>query len=343
MASVHEYESESEQEAALEGEEFLGGIGKALGGLLGESEDEVGELEDELGELGELEGELGEVGELEDELGELEGELGEVGELEDELGELEGELGEVGELEDELGELGEFEQGEQFFGKIARGIGRFAKRAAPFLKKIAKVAAPIVGTAIGGPLGGKLASVASKALLSEHELGELEGEFELGEHEMEVAEHEAAPQSMHELNGELMAAVAANAETELEAEAMAGAATAASISSKDRAALRGVLPHMVRGTAILTRLLRSRRATRPAVRAVPTIVRRTKRVLARQAARGRPITRRTAARVMAGQTRKVLGSPRLCARAMMTNAKSVRTARRLNRRAGAGSRRSAEF
>ena len=42
------------------------------------------------------------------------------------------------------------EHEEQFFGRIARGIGRFVRRAAPILRSIARVAAPMVGTAIGG-------------------------------------------------------------------------------------------------------------------------------------------------------------------------------------------------
>ena len=126
---------------------------------------------------------------------------------------------------------------------------------------------------------------------------------------------------------ELMAAVASHAQTEAEAEAMAGAAAVASIAAADRAALRRILPHLVRGTAILTRILRRRRLTRPAVRTVPTIVRRTAATLARQAAAGRPVTRQAAARVMAGQTRRVLGSPRMCARALQRNVRAARTVR----------------
>ena len=69
-----------------------------------------------------------------------------------------------------------------------------------------------------------------------------------------------------------MAAVPHSAQTEAEAEAMIGAASIAAICPRDRAALRRVLPHMVRGAAVLTRILRRRRITRPAVRTVPTIV-----------------------------------------------------------------------
>jgi hypothetical protein len=246
-------------------------------------------------------------------------------------------LGE-GELEGEWEAEGEWEfetDGEEFlnFRKIARGIGGFIRKAAPVLRQVAKVAAPMVGTAVGGPLGGMLGKAASSLLEGEYEDEfeqayaqefEYEGEFELedeyeGEFELETPANPAA---------ELMAAVAAQAQTEAEAEAMAGAATLLAISPSDRAELRRVLPHMVRGTAILTRILRSRRGTRPAVRIVPTIVRRTSTTLTRQAAAGQPVTKKTAARVMANQTRKVLTSPRTCAKAMQNNVTATRVASR---------------
>src|SRR5262245_35940049 len=303
MSSLHEGELELELESELEGElelegegegegeQFFGAIGNVLGSLLGESEGE-----------GELEGEL----ELE-----LEGE-----------GELEGEL--------------ELESGEQFFGKI----GKFIKKAAPVLKKVARVAAPMVAKAVGGPFGGILSSVAGKLLKAqelEGELelegeGELEGELELGElesGEMEVA-HEISSHAMteHEAIAEMMAAAASQEMGEFEAEAMAGAAAATVISSADRRALRRILPHLVRGTAILTRILRRNRVTRPAVRAVPTIMRRTVKSLKRQAASGQPITRRRAARTAATQVRRVLSNPRACTAAI---ARNVRTARAVAR------------
>jgi hypothetical protein len=175
----------------------------------------------------------------------------------------------------------------------------------------------MVGTAVGGPLGGFLGKAAGSLLEEEYEdefetglAGEFEDEYE-DEFEGELPANPAA---------ELMAAVASQARTDAEAEAMAGAATLLSISPAERAELRRLLPHMVRGTAILTRVLRSRRSTRPAVRVVPTIVRRSAHSLAQQAASGRPVTKKTAAKVMATQTRRVLGSPRTCAPAMNTTA-----------------------
>ncbi|GIK43705.1 MAG: hypothetical protein BroJett011_75380 [Chloroflexota bacterium] len=298
----------------------LESIGELAGGLESESEWEL--LEDEF------------AGEYED--GEFLGTIGRgVGSL----------LGES-ELEDELGEWGEFEdesEEEEFFRRIRRGIGRFVRRAAPLLRRVARVAAPMVGTAVGGflggPLGARVGSMAGR--LAQRGLGEDEFEYEEevglgsaledeGEEEWEAEMEAEAPLTHQEALAEYMAAVASRAQTEEEAEAMAGAATTASLSRADRATLRQMLPHLVRGTAILTRLLRRRAATRPAVRTVPTIVRRTTQVLASRAATGQPVTRRTAARVMANQTRRVLSSPRTCAAAIQRNVRTSRTmARRL--------------
>ncbi|MFN8490547.1 MAG: hypothetical protein U0350_23360 [Caldilineaceae bacterium] len=291
------------------------------------------EHEFELEGMGEFEDEFEMEGEFEDEYeGEFEGEFeGEefLGTIARGSGGLLGESEWEGEYEGEWEGEGEFE-GEEFFRRI-RG---FVRRAAPILRNVARVAAPMVSNAVGGflggPLGAQLSSVAGRLAQGAFSESELEDEFEMegewegeGEEEME-GEWEATPMTQQEALAEYMAAVAARAQTEAEAEAMVGAATTTVISRADRTALRSILPHIVRGTAILTRILRSRRTTRPAVRAVPTIVCRTTRALARQAASGRPVTRRTAARVMANQTRRVLSSPRTCAAAIQRNARATR-------------------
>jgi hypothetical protein len=263
----------------------------------------------------ELEGEI--EGEFEDEL-EMEGEV--EGEFEDEL-EMEGEI--EGEFEFEM--EGE-DEGEEFF----RRLRRIASRAAPILRRVARVAAPMVGTAVGGPLGGMIARAAASQLEGEVEL-EVEGEFE-DEIEGEFEDEAMAPMTSNQALAEFMAAVASTAQTEAEAEAMVGAATVISLSPRDRRILRGVLPHLVRGTAVLTRILRGRRSTRDAVRAVPTIVNRTARTLARRANAGQPITRRAAARAMATQTRNVLARPRASANAIQRNARATRAVARNARR-----------
>jgi hypothetical protein len=347
---LHESELEGAGESA-EGEGILGAIGSALGGLLGEEELEQHELHElhELHESGEA-GELHELGGLhESELHELglhetglheHGELHELGGLHEselhELGLHEAGLHEHGELHElhELHEGGLHEGGEQFFGRIGRGIGRFVKRAAPLLKQVARIAAPMVATAIGGPALGGIVGKLAPSLLGEEEMEQHEWESELhetgqheGAHEVahEIAHHETV---MHEALAEMMAEAAAHEHNEAQAEAMVGAAAVSVISPADRRALRRILPHLVRGAAILTRILRRRRITRPAVRAVPTIMRRTVRTLKRAAAAGQPVTRRLAARAAASQVRRVLANPTACAAAI---SKNVAVNRRMNR------------
>jgi hypothetical protein len=293
-----EFESEIEglRDGAGEGEGILGSIGNALGGLLGQGE---------------------------------------------------------GEGEAESHELQESEAGEQFFGRAFRGVRNLIESAAPLLKRVASVAAPLVATAIGGPaLGGIVGKVAG-SLLNE---GEAEGEMELRElregelrelheaglHELEAESelyegeagyhevaHEIASHELthHEALAEMMAQQAAYEQHEAEAEAMVGAAVVTTLSPRDRRELRRILPHLVRGVAILTRILRRRRITRPAVRAIPTVVRRTVQSLTSQAAAGRPITRRGAARTAAVQVRRVIGNPSACAAAISQNLRANRALR----------------
>jgi hypothetical protein len=222
--------------------------------------------------------------------------------------------------ESEYEGMGEFE-GEQFFGSAFKKIAGFVKKAAPILKQVAKVAAPIVGTAIGGPIGAKIGSVAAN-LLGE---SEYEGELELeGESEAEMEAVMEGPLTEQQAMGELMAAAASRAVTDMEAEAQIGSATAIVLSRADLDALRSVLPNINRGVAVLTRILRGRPGTRDAVRAIPTIMKRSAHSLRKQAATGHPITRKTAARTVAAQTRRVLGTPSICAKAIQRNVQATR-------------------
>lgn len=301
----HEGELEDETESGhLEGEGWLGALGNIAGSLLGEEELELeDEYEDELEAEDELEDE-------DEDEGEGEGWLGALGNIAGSL------LGEE-EMEDE-------DESEQFFG----GIGKFLKKSAPFLKKIAKVAAPMVGTAIGGPFGGMLGGLASKALGEGEYEDEMEDEME-AEGEAEVV-HEIvnSPVTHEHAAAEMMAEAASLAHGEGEAEAMVGAAAVSVLSRADRRALRRILPHLVKGTAILTRILRRRRKSKILVRAVPTVLRRTIKDLKRQAARGVKVTRRTAARAAAKQVRRVLGSHRACTAAVVKNVKASKAYKR---------------
>lgn len=303
-----ELELESEFEFENQAESFLGG-------LLGEGE---GEFESELEAFGASPHHEG-FGPSQEGFGPSQEGFGPIhegfGPIHEGFGPSYEGFGPLGENEFEL--EGEFE-GEQFFKKI-KG---FVKKALPVLKNVAKIAAPIVGTAFGGPLGGKIASMAT-GLLGEGEFeGYGEGEFESEtEAEMEAMQ---APLSEQQALGELMAATASKAYTDMEAEAQIGAAAVISLSPRDREALRSVLPSLNRAVAVLTRILRRRPITRPVVRAIPTIVKRAAVTLKNQAAAGQPITKKTAAKAMATQTRKVLSNPVTCSRAIQRNVKATR-------------------
>jgi len=201
----------------------------------------------------------------------------------------------------------------------------------------------MVGTAILGPAGGALGKLAASALGE----GEFEGEFEFesefesefefeGESESEgeaEAENEISshPTSEHEALAEMMAEAASHALGEGEAEALAGAAAVTVLSPRDRRALSSLLPDLLRGTAVLTRILRRHPRTRPLVRTVPVIMRRSVRRLKRHAAAGKPITRRTAARTTAREVRRVLGSPRVARAALIRNRRTSGRVRRMRR------------
>ena len=333
-------------------------LGETYGENLGEEESLLGEtygenLHEEEALLGETYGEN--LHEEEALLGETYGEN--LGEEESLLGETYGEnLGEEETSMHHFGAMEYHEQGEEFFKRAFRKIGRFVKSAAPLLKKIASVAAPLVAKAVGGAFGGpagamiasKLASAGVKALgggggLQIPGLGGLPmpggisipGLFENQESSQEAQEahHEAQHELTHELaaheaQAEMIAHFAAQSESHMETEALIGSAVAITLSPRERQALRTLLPALVRAAGIVTVLLRKQRITRPLVRTVPTIVRRTARTLVRGAQRGKPITRARAARVMAAHTRQVLGSPGQCT---MVIARNLRYAKPLAR------------
>ncbi len=70
-----------------------------------------------------------------------------------------------------------------------------------------------------------------------------------------------------------------------------------------------VTPQLTRGISTVTRTLFRNRQTRPLVRAVPSIARRTVAQIARQTAAGRVVNPQAAMRVLRYQTRRVIGSP----------------------------------
>ena len=234
------------------------------------------------------------------------------------------------EFEDEV----DLEDQEFSLGGLFKRVASAVRRASPRLRQLASRALPMVAGAVGGPLGGVLGSAAARALG--------EGEFE-GDHEADqfLDQEEASTRiPSYEALAEYLASVAANAESEPEADAMSAAAAVATLSAADRHALKDVLPHLVRGVAVLTRVLRGSPETRTVVRVIPAIVRRSVKLLRRQKAAGQTLKRPMAARALVTQTRAVLQNPQRCAKAIAKNVRAARASLRTQagRPAAAGRR-----
>jgi hypothetical protein len=115
---------------------------------------------------------------------------------------------------------------------------------------------------------------------------------------------------------------AAEAESEAEAEAFLGALIpiAARLLPRVAPVVMRAAPGLIRGISGVARTLRADPATRPLVRAVPTIVRRTVADIGRQSARGQAVTPRRAVQTLARQTSRVLSSQAQCAHALRRSA-----------------------
>jgi hypothetical protein len=316
MSATYDRELEDELELETEDESLAGSIRE------GEFEDEH-EMEDEYEAEEELEGAFEDefshelMGEFEDEY-EVEGEDEFEVEGEDEY-EVEGEdeafFGPklAGSLLGEGEEEWEVEGEEEYFFKR---VGRFLKRHSGVLRKIAKIAGPMIATAVGGPAAGMAARMLTR---------QLEGEFE-DEMEAELEEMATAPVTPTQAFAEYLAAKAATSESESEAEAFAGSAITMSLTPRDRRRLENMLPHLLRGASVLTKLLYRNPGSRQAVRLVPGIVASAGQTLGRHSAGAvRPAD---VAAVLGGVTRRVLTDPRWQAGVARRHARGLAHVRR---------------
>jgi hypothetical protein len=217
---------------------------------------------------------------------------------------------------------GEFET-EQFFRRLGQWVQtQWGTQGSP-LRRVALGAAraaltggggalgsvlaggPGVGTAIGATLGGAAGGV----------LPQPESEAEL-EYEMELEARPVGPIQAQALM-EHLGHAATQSESEAEAEAFIGAMIplAARLIPRVAPAIMRAAPGLIRGVTGVVRTLRRNPATRPLVRAVPTIIRRTAGTIAQNIAQGQPVTPRTAVRALAQQTARVLNNPQQCVNA----------------------------
>ena len=234
---------------------------------------------------------------------------------------------EFGSYEGELVPYGEYEHESQYedqeFWSSLAGLARRAAQS-PRLRRIGLTAArkaidaiPDLAGSLGQPgsvwsdigygagpalsrnLGGRLPA-------SEYEW-ESDGEFEINP----IAKVYPAAVMEH------LGRAAAEAQDEAQAESFIGALVPLAMQQARRSApsIIGATPQLIQGAANVTRTLRRDPATRPLVRAVPTIVRNAALDLARQASAGRRPTPPVAVRTLANHTARTLTNLQRCLRA----------------------------
>ncbi len=221
------------------------------------------------------------------------------------------ELEEEYEFESEWeGELeGEYES-EEFFRRLA-GLATRAVRS-PALRRVGLTAArSALRAGLGPQVGGLVGRLLPQSEFEAEFEWEGEGEFEW-EGELNPIRR-VYPDALMEHLGH----AATESESEAEAEAFIGALIplAARLIPRVAPSIMRAAPRLIQGATGIARTLRRSPTTRPLVRTLPTIVRRTATSMARQAAQGRPVTPQTAVRTLARQTAGVLGSPRQCIQA----------------------------
>lgn len=221
-----------------------------------------------------------------------------------------------GESEFESFGQGEFE-GDEFLGKIWRAAKKVGKVVAPLAKKFAPQIGSVIGGALGGPagaaIGGKLGGI----------VRQLEAEDE-GESEDEMNARSEVPATEDQLAEAV--AMAASKGRPIDAQSL-GSQVTIFVGQRAPLPVKAVLPVLSKASGDVARLLVSRRdpRARALVRTLPAIQRRTVATLTHKARRGKPVTPRIAARVMAKHAQRTLSSPQAITRALANNAAKKRT------------------
>jgi hypothetical protein len=220
-------------------------------------------------------------------------------------------------------------ESEQFFSALAnlarRGVGWLTAPGSTQRQAALTLARQAISQGLPalGRWGGPTASWLG-GLLPQQEY-EWESEFEIN------PIRKIYPDAMMEHLGH----AAAEAQGEAEAESLAGAIIplAARVIPQAAPTLTRAMPALVSGVSVVVRRLHRDPATRPLVRVVPTIVRRTAVDIAQTTSRGVVVTPQQALRILARQILRVLGSPQTSARAFR---RSRALDRKFHRNGGAG-------
>ena len=201
---------------------------------------------------------------------------------------------------------------DEFLGSVWKAAKGAAKKLAPLAKKFAPAIGTVIGSAIAGPagaaLGGKLGSVV-KSLESEDE-GETEDEMN-------------APVRVPPIDDGLSEAMAVAASKSRPADAQSlGSALTVTIASRAPLSVKAVLPVLAKASGDVARNLAASSDPRAKalIRTLPSIQKKTIATLTRKAQTGKPVTPRTAVRVMARHASRVMGNPQAIATALANNA-----------------------
>jgi hypothetical protein len=229
-------------------------------------------------------------------------------------------------FEDDAG-TGYSDEPDELFGSRARRRRRrrrrkvfgFARRLAKRLVKVGKKLAPAAGAAIGtlgGPagtaIGGSVGGIVRD--LEDEDFADYEDDDMDTEDEMN-ATLPIAP--VDDSLAEAMAAAAAKSSPN-DAQALGGAITI-TIMTRSPLAVKSMAPGIASATGRIAKSMASSPASRPLVKVMPDVVKRTAASLGRKAAKGKPITNKTTARVMKKQLKRVLGSEKNLAKALAGN------------------------
>lgn len=194
--------------------------------------------------------------------------------------------------DDESGEYFMDEEGDQFLGGLVGALG-------PVLSTVA----PMAINALGSMLGNMEDGFEAEASDSQDELNatELPG---LSPDNSQMAE--------------ILAAEAANSYSELEAQSLAGAAVSQVLANAPKK-VKKQAPTITKAMTRVVKALRKTPQGKKIVRVIPEITKKTAATLAMKAKKGKPVTKATAIRTVAKQTKKVLGNPKRAAAAIAKN------------------------
>ncbi|MBE9637269.1 hypothetical protein [Salipiger mangrovisoli] len=215
--------------------------------------------------------------------------------------------------------FGDFE-GDEFWGRLKSWAKKGARKLLSVAKNNAGKIGSVIGGAFGGPAGAAVGGSIGRFVKNLEDEDESDTEDEMNAVMPMAASDEALAEAM---------ADAASKAHPNDAQALGGA-IAITITSRAPMAVKTVAPGIAAATGRLAKHFASSPSSKQLNKTLAGIVRDTTGALSRKAAKGKPVTNATAARVMTKQARRTLRSQPRLARALANN---VAKKRKLNRAA----------